>query len=31
MKNGVGVMADDFLAAGYALLVLAVGRRLLGG
>lgn len=31
LKNGIGVMADDFLAAGYTLLVLAVGRRLLGG
>ena len=31
LKNGVGVMADDFLAAGYTLLVLAVGRRLFGG
>lgn len=31
LKNGAGVMADDFLAAGYTLLVLAVGRRLLGG
>lgn len=30
LKNGAGVMADDFLAAGYTLLVLAVGRRLLG-
>jgi phosphatidylglycerophosphatase A len=28
LKNGAGVMADDFLAAGYTLLVLAVGRRL---
>jgi phosphatidylglycerophosphatase A len=31
LKNGAGVMADDFLAAGYTLVVLAVGRRLLGG
>jgi phosphatidylglycerophosphatase A len=31
LKNGIGVMADDFLAAGYTLLLLAVGRRLLGG
>jgi phosphatidylglycerophosphatase A len=31
LKNGAGVMADDFLAAGYTLLVLAVGRRLLNG
>ena len=30
LKNGAGVMADDFLAAGYALLALAVGRRLFG-
>jgi phosphatidylglycerophosphatase A len=30
MKNAVGVMADDFAAAGYTLLVLAVGDRLLG-
>jgi phosphatidylglycerophosphatase A len=30
MKNAVGVMADDFAAAGYTLLVLAVGERLLG-
>lgn len=28
LKSGVGVMADDFLAAGYTLLVLAVGQRL---
>ena len=28
LKNGAGVMADDFLAAGYTLLVLAVVRRL---
>jgi phosphatidylglycerophosphatase A len=28
MKNGVGVMLDDLLAAGYALLVLALGARL---
>jgi len=27
MKSGVGVMADDFLAAGYALLVLALVQR----
>ena len=31
LKNGAGVMADDFLAAGYTLLVLAAGRRLFGG
>ncbi len=30
LKNGAGVMADDFLAAGYTLLVLAVGQRLFG-
>ena len=30
MKNAAGVMADDFAAAGYTLLVLAVGERLLG-
>jgi phosphatidylglycerophosphatase A len=29
MKNAAGVMADDFAAAGYTLLVLAVGERLL--
>lgn len=28
MKNGVGVMLDDLLAAGYALIVFAVGHRL---
>ncbi len=28
LKNGVGVMADDFLAAGYTLLVLAAWRRI---
>ena len=31
MKNAVGVMADDFLAAGYTLLVLAVLLRLFAG
>jgi phosphatidylglycerophosphatase A len=31
LKNGFGVMADDILAAGYALLAFAVGQRLLGG
>ena len=31
MKGGTGVMADDFLAAGYALLALALAQRLLGG
>jgi phosphatidylglycerophosphatase A len=30
LKNGVGVMADDFLAAGYTLLVLAAWRRIGG-
>ena len=30
LKNGFGVMADDLLAAGYTLLVLAVLQRLLG-
>jgi phosphatidylglycerophosphatase A len=30
LKNAAGVMADDFAAAGYTLLVLAVGERLLG-
>ena len=30
LKNGAGVMADDLIAAFYALLVLAVGHRLLG-
>jgi len=29
LKNGFGVMADDFLAAGYTLLALAVGQRIL--
>ena len=29
LKNGAGVMLDDLLAAGYALLVLAVAQRLL--
>jgi phosphatidylglycerophosphatase A len=31
LKNAVGVMADDFLAAGYTLLVLAIGQRLVAG
>ncbi|HLW11136.1 MAG TPA: phosphatidylglycerophosphatase A [Casimicrobiaceae bacterium] len=31
MKNAVGVMVDDFLAAGYTLLVLAVLLRLFTG
>ena len=30
LKNGAGVMADDFLAAGYTLLALAVAQRLFG-
>jgi len=30
LKNGFGVMADDLLAAGYTLLLLAVLRRVLG-
>jgi phosphatidylglycerophosphatase A len=29
LKNGVGVMLDDLLAAGYALVVFAVGFRVL--
>ncbi len=29
MKNGFGVMADDLLAAGYALIVFAIGQRVL--
>jgi len=28
LKNGFGVMLDDLVAAGYTLLVLALGRRL---
>jgi len=31
VKGGFGVMADDLVAAGYALLVFAIGVRLLGG
>ena len=27
-KNGAGVMADDFIAAFYALVVLSIGKRL---
>ena len=27
VHGGIGVMADDFIAAGYALLVLAIGQR----
>ncbi len=30
MKNGFGVMLDDVVAAGYALLVLALAKSLLG-
>jgi phosphatidylglycerophosphatase A len=30
MKNATGVMADDFLAAGYALIVLAIVARIVG-
>jgi phosphatidylglycerophosphatase A len=29
-KNGVGVMGDDLVAAGYTLVVLALGQRLAG-
>jgi phosphatidylglycerophosphatase A len=29
-RNGFGVMVDDLVAAGYALVVLAVGQRLAG-
>ena len=29
MRNGLGVMADDVLAAGYTLIVMAAGQRLL--
>ena len=28
VHGGIGVMADDFIAAGYALLVLAIAQRL---
>lgn len=31
LKNGIGVMADDLLAALYALVVFALGQRLFGG
>jgi phosphatidylglycerophosphatase A len=31
LKNGIGVMADDVLAAAYTLIVMAVGQRLLAG
>jgi len=30
MKNGVGVMLDDLLAAGYTLVVLALWHRIFG-
>jgi phosphatidylglycerophosphatase A len=30
MKNGVGVMLDDLLAAGYTLVVLALWQRIVG-
>lgn len=30
LKNGVGVMADDLVAAFYTLLVLSIGMRLMG-
>ncbi len=30
MKNGVGVMLDDLVAAGYTLLVLALWQRMFG-
>lgn len=30
MKNGVGVMLDDLLAAGYTLVVFAIGQRIAG-
>jgi phosphatidylglycerophosphatase A len=30
LKSGVGVMLDDLLAAGYTLLVFALGQRVLG-
>ncbi len=29
MKNGLGVMLDDLLAAGYTLIAYAIGQRLL--
>jgi phosphatidylglycerophosphatase A len=31
LKNGIGVMLDDVLAALYALIVFALGQRLFGG
>jgi phosphatidylglycerophosphatase A len=30
MKNGLGVMLDDLLAAGYALLAFAIGQSVIG-
>jgi phosphatidylglycerophosphatase A len=30
MKSAMGVMADDYLAAAYALIVLAIGTRVFG-
>ena len=30
MKNGLGVMMDDVIAAGYAILVIAIVKALLG-
>jgi len=30
-KNAIGVMADDFAAAGYTLVVLAIGTRIMRG
>ena len=30
LKNGFGVMADDFVAAGFTLVALAIGQRLVG-
>ena len=30
VRGGLGVMLDDLVAAGYALLVLALAKRLLG-
>jgi phosphatidylglycerophosphatase A len=30
LKNGLGVMLDDMLAALYALVVFAVGQRVIG-
>ena len=30
MKNGVGVMLDDLLAAGYTLIIYAIGQRIAG-